>query len=97
MHPLLPPPFSPFPYLSECANSFQVLAIGFLLVILSCALFKQYLPLLVVATYVIAPLPNWICGRCSNPDDFGDSGSGNAIVDFGKFVTGFLVVMGIGK
>jgi hypothetical protein len=42
-------------------------------------------------------LPNWICGRCSNPDDFGDSGSGNAIVDFGKFLTGFLVVMGIGK
>ncbi|KAG0648187.1 Vacuolar sorting-associated 55 [Hyphodiscus hymeniophilus] len=50
-----------------------VLAIGFLLVILSCALFKQYLPLLVVATYVLAPLPNWICGRCANPDDFVES------------------------
>jgi len=71
-----------------------VLAIGFLLVILSCALFKQYLPLLVVATYVLAPLPNWICGRCANPDDFVES-SGNAVVDFGKFCTGFLVVMGI--
>lgn len=73
----------------------QVLAIGFLLVILSCALFKQYLPLLVVATYVLAPLPNWICGRCANPDDFVES-SGNALVDFGRFCTGFLVVMGIG-
>jgi len=71
-----------------------VLAIGFLLVILSCALFKQYLPLLVVATYVLAPLPNWICGRCANPDDFVES-SGNAVVDFGRFCTGFLVVMGL--
>jgi len=71
-----------------------VLAIGFLLVILSCALFHQYLPLLVVATYVIAPLPNWICGRCANPDDFVES-SGNAIIDFGRFCTGFLVLMGI--
>jgi hypothetical protein len=64
-------------------------------VILSCALFKQYLPLLVVATYVLAPLPNWICGRCANPDDFVES-SGNALVDFGRFCTGFLIVMGIG-
>ncbi|TAQ90675.1 hypothetical protein B7494_g986 [Chlorociboria aeruginascens] len=71
-----------------------VLAIGFLLVILSCALFKQYLPLLVVATYVLAPLPNWICGKCANPDDFVES-SGNAVVDFGRFCTGFLVLMGI--
>ncbi|KAL8670505.1 MAG: hypothetical protein Q9168_004957 [Polycauliona sp. 1 TL-2023] len=71
-----------------------VLAIGFLLVILSSALWRNYLPLLVVATYVLAPLPNWICGRCSNPDDFMES-SGSAVVDFGRFCTGFLVVMGI--
>ncbi|KAL8864800.1 MAG: hypothetical protein Q9198_009636, partial [Flavoplaca austrocitrina] len=74
----------------------QVLAIGFLLVILSSALWRNYLPLLVVATYVLAPLPNWICGRCSNPDDFMES-SGSAVVDFGRFCTGFLVVMGVGK
>ncbi|MCJ1472938.1 Vacuolar protein sorting-associated protein 55 [Lambiella insularis] len=72
-----------------------VLAIGFLLVILSSALWHNYLPLLVVATYVVAPLPNWICGRCANPDDFMEN-AGSAIVDFGRFVTGFLVVMGIG-
>ncbi|KAL2007313.1 hypothetical protein VTN00DRAFT_8751 [Thermoascus crustaceus] len=71
-----------------------VLAIGFLLVILSSALWHNFLPLLVVATYVIAPLPNWICGRCANPDDFIES-AGNAVVDFGRFLTGFLVVMGI--
>ncbi|KAI9802795.1 MAG: Vacuolar protein sorting-associated protein 55 [Piccolia ochrophora] len=71
-----------------------VLAIGFLLVILSSALWKNYFPLLVVATYVIAPLPNWICGRCANPDDFMDN-AGNAIIDFGRFATGFLVIMGV--
>ncbi|KAI9762841.1 MAG: Vacuolar protein sorting-associated protein 55 [Chaenotheca gracillima] len=71
-----------------------ILAIGFLLVILSSALFKNYLPLLVVATYVVAPLPNWICGRAANPDDFMEN-SGNAIIDFGRFCTGFFVVMGI--
>ena len=76
-------------------DEYKVLAIGFLLVILSSALKRNYLPLLVVATYVLAPLPNWICGRCSNPDDFMESSS-SAIVDFGRFCTGFLVVMGVG-
>jgi len=71
-----------------------VLAVGFLLVILSCALWKVYYPLLVVATYVIAPVPNWICGRCASPDDFVES-SGAAVLDLGRFCTGFLVVMGI--
>ncbi len=83
------------PIFALIPNRPQVLAIGFLLVILSSALFGNYLTLLVVATYVIAPLPNWICGRCANPDDFLES-SGSAVVDFGRFCTGFLVVMGIG-
>ncbi|KHN95687.1 Vacuolar protein sorting 55 superfamily [Metarhizium album ARSEF 1941] len=71
-----------------------VLAVGFLLVILSCALYQSYFPLLVVATYIVAPLPNWICGRCANPDDFVES-SGAAVLDLGRFLTGFLVVMGM--
>ncbi|KAJ5902446.1 Vacuolar protein sorting-associated protein 55, partial [Penicillium taxi] len=71
-----------------------VLAIGFLLVILSSALWHKYWPLLVVAIYIIAPLPNWICGRCANPDDFMDSSS-NSAMDFGRFMTGFLVLTGI--
>lgn len=75
----------------------QVLAIGFLLVILSSTLWRnQYLPLVVVATYVVAPLPNWICGRASSSDDFMDSGS-NAVAEFGWFLTAFFVVMGVGK
>lgn len=49
-----------------------------------------------VATYVTAPLPNWICGRAANSDDFMEGGS-SGVVDFGRFLTGFLVVMGIGK
>ncbi|KAK5061436.1 hypothetical protein LTR84_007979 [Exophiala bonariae] len=71
-----------------------VLAIGFLLVILSAALFHNFLTLLVVATYVLAPVPNWIASRCANPDDFIESNS-NAWIDLGRFATGFLVVMGI--
>lgn len=72
-----------------------MLAIGFLLVILSSALWHNYLPLLVVATYVIAPVPNWICSRAQSSDDFMDGGS-NAVVELGRFITGFLVVMGVG-
>ncbi|TKA24141.1 hypothetical protein B0A50_06881 [Salinomyces thailandicus] len=71
-----------------------ILAIGFLLVILSSALFKNYLTLLVVGTYVIAPLPNWLCGKAQSNDDFMDSGA-NGIAELGRFMTGFLVVMGI--
>lgn len=86
---------------NNLTSTTQILAIGFLLVILSSALFHNYLPLLVVATYVIAPLPNWVCARCANPDDFIDSSGGGgpsgAAVDFGRFLTGFLVVMGIGE
>ena len=91
-------PLTPLLLPKSKANSIsQVLAVGFLLVILSCALDKEYLPLLVVATYVLAPLPNFICGRLANPDDFGSDGAGSALLDFGKFVTGALVVMGIGR
>jgi len=74
----------------------QVLAIGFLLIILSSALWKNYLTLLVAATYVLAPLPNWLCGRASGSDDFMENSS-SGVVDFGRFLTGFLVVMGIGR
>lgn len=63
--------------------------------ILSSALWHNYLPLLVVGTYILAPLPNWICSRCANPDDFMES-NGSALVDFGRWFTGFLVLMGIG-
>jgi hypothetical protein len=50
---------------------------------------------LVVLTYVMAPVPNWLCGRAANYDDFMEGG-GSGLVDLGRFLTGFLVVMGIG-
>jgi len=71
-----------------------VLAIGFLLVILSAALWKNYLTLLVVLTYVLAPIPNWLCGRATTHDDFMDGG-GASVVDLGRFLTGGFVAMGI--
>jgi len=71
-----------------------ILAIGFLLVILSAALWSNYLTLLVVLTYVIAPVPNWLCSRAATHDDFMDGG-GAGLVDLGRFLTGFFVVMGM--
>ena len=73
----------------------QILAIGFILVILSSALYHNFLTLLVVATYVLAPVPKWICSKAQSNDDFMDSGS-RSIVELGRFMTGFFVVMGIG-
>ena len=52
------------------------LACGFLLVILSCALFSNWLPLLVVATYILAPLPNAICARYAAGEDFMSDSAG---------------------
>lgn len=49
-----------------------------------------------VATYVLAPVPNWLCGKASNRDDFMDSGS-SSVVELGRFLTGFMVVMGVGE
>ncbi|ORX48754.1 vacuolar protein sorting 55, partial [Hesseltinella vesiculosa] len=70
-----------------------VLAIGFLLVILSCALYYNWWPLLVVATYILAPLPNAICARCAGEYDImSDYNSG--VVDAGHFVTGMFIVTG---
>ncbi|KAK9477022.1 vacuolar protein sorting 55 [Lipomyces japonicus] len=72
----------------------SVLAAGFLLIILSCALYNNWLPLLVVGVFLIAPLPNALCERYQN-DDFMSEGNGNAVVDFGRYITGFLVVTGL--
>ncbi|KAK1922196.1 vacuolar protein sorting 55 [Papiliotrema laurentii] len=71
-----------------------VLAIGFLLVILSCALWGNWLPILVALTFVLAPLPNSICSRMSRADDL-SSEYNSAYVDFGRFLTGMLVTTGL--
>jgi uncharacterized membrane protein YbhN (UPF0104 family) len=58
-----------------------MLAVGILLVILSCALYgyastlnvlnnsRNWWPLLVVLTYTLAPVPNLIMQRCAGGDD----------------------------
>ncbi|KAF9562116.1 Vacuolar protein sorting-associated protein 55 [Mortierella alpina] len=70
-----------------------VLALGFLLVIMSCALYGNWWPLFVVATYVLAPLPNAIFGRCAGRDDpMSDYQGGFA--DAGYFLTGLMIITG---
>ncbi|KDQ18439.1 hypothetical protein BOTBODRAFT_52460 [Botryobasidium botryosum FD-172 SS1] len=70
-----------------------VLAIGFLLIILSCALWQNWLPLIVALTFVLAPLPNAIFSHCGNSDDFGSSDT-NPAADFGRFLTSCVVITG---
>lgn len=44
--------------------------------------------------FAFAPLPNWLCGRCSGADDFSaDYSSGP--VDFGHFLTSCFLVSGV--
>ncbi|KAI0807478.1 vacuolar protein sorting 55 protein [Fomes fomentarius] len=70
-----------------------VLAVGFLLVILSCALWSNWLPLLVAFTFVLAPLPNAVFARCGG-DDFSAEYDGSGPVDVGRFITASIVVTG---
>ncbi|TFK29958.1 vacuolar protein sorting 55 superfamily protein [Coprinopsis marcescibilis] len=71
-----------------------VLAVGFLLIILSCALWQNWLPLLVALTFVIAPLPNAIFAHCGS-DEFSSSyETSSGAVDFGRFITALIVVTG---
>ncbi|EDR14304.1 uncharacterized protein LACBIDRAFT_181878 [Laccaria bicolor S238N-H82] len=70
-----------------------VLALGFLLIILSCALWQNWLPLLVALTFVLAPLPNALFSHCGADEfaaDYGDSGA----LDVGRFITSMIVVTG---
>ncbi|KIJ69382.1 hypothetical protein HYDPIDRAFT_179214 [Hydnomerulius pinastri MD-312] len=69
-----------------------VLAVGFLLIILSCALWANWLPLLVALTFVLAPLPNALFAHCGG-DEF-SSYEGSGPVDLGRFITSTVVVTG---
>ncbi|KAI8990206.1 vacuolar protein sorting 55 [Pilobolus umbonatus] len=70
-----------------------VLAIGFLLVILSCALFYNWWPLLVVTIYILAPIPNALCRKCGGENDI-DSEYNSGVFDAGHFITGMFIVSG---
>ncbi|KAF8894638.1 vacuolar protein sorting 55 [Infundibulicybe gibba] len=70
-----------------------VLAVGFLLIILSCALWHNWLPLIVALTFVLAPLPNALFSHCGS-DDFAASYEGSGPIDLGRFITSIVVVTG---
>ncbi|KAF8798043.1 vacuolar protein sorting 55 [Phlegmacium glaucopus] len=72
-----------------------VLALGFLLIILSCALWQNWLPLLVALSFVLAPLPNALFSHCGS-DELSSSyrDEGSAPVDIGRFITSIFVLTG---
>lgn len=70
-----------------------VLAVGFLMIILSCALWSNWLPLLVALIFVLAPLPNALFAHCGG-DDFTADYEGSGPVDLGRFLTSIVVVTG---
>ncbi|KAF8654230.1 hypothetical protein AX16_003753 [Volvariella volvacea WC 439] len=71
-----------------------VLAVGFLLIILSCALWSNWLPLLVALIFVLAPIPNALFSHCGS-DDFGAGmPEGSGPIDLGRFITSIVVVTG---
>lgn len=71
------------------------LSMGFLLVILSCALFNNYYPLFDILIFLLAPLPNTLFSRRSyGSSDFMSDSSMNNGNDFAHFLTGMLVTSG---
>ncbi|GAM19700.1 hypothetical protein SAMD00019534_028750, partial [Acytostelium subglobosum LB1] len=66
-----------------------IFAVGILMNILACVFSSSGWPIIVVATYFLAPLPNIIF---KNRDDF--SSEHGSASDLGMFLTGFLVVAG---
>ncbi|PBK96911.1 vacuolar protein sorting 55 [Armillaria gallica] len=71
-----------------------VLAVGFLLIILSCALWHNWLPLLVALTFVLAPLPNAVFSHCGSDDFSSHYEGGGGPIDLGRFITSLVVVTG---
>ncbi|KAJ7109401.1 vacuolar protein sorting 55 [Mycena epipterygia] len=73
----------------------MVLAVGFLMIILSCVLYQNWLPLLVALIFVLAPLPNALFSHCGS-DEFAGSydGASSGPVDLGRFITAMIVTSG---
>jgi hypothetical protein len=78
-----------------------LLAVGFLNIVLSCALFNTYHPLYVILIFLVAPIPNAISECVNNSSSYysgyGDLDSPDPVSNFEafmKFITGILVSSG---
>ncbi|KAK6462427.1 vacuolar protein sorting 55 [Scheffersomyces coipomensis] len=77
------------------------LASGFLLILLSCALYNNFKPLWVILIFLLAPLPNIVSSSIdNNRDDFlrfnsSDMNNPSPVQEFCKSLTGFLIVSGV--
>ncbi|KAK6456561.1 vacuolar protein sorting 55 [Scheffersomyces xylosifermentans] len=77
------------------------LASGFLLILLSCALYNNYKPLWVILIFLLAPLPNIVSSSIDNSrDNFltfnnNDGNTPSPVQEFCKSLTGFLILSGI--
>ncbi|ORX55371.1 vacuolar protein sorting 55 [Piromyces finnis] len=76
-----------------------LLSVGVLLVILSCTNLNdsKFLPLLVILTYFIAPIPNFIAKKLSggSKGEFEEDDEVSSTREYGYFITGILFVTGI--
>lgn len=70
-----------------------VLSLGFVLIVLSGALYENWLTLVVVAMFLLAPLPNSLCGHATSDDFMSDAP--DLLADFGRFMTGFFLTSGV--
>ncbi|AWU74058.1 uncharacterized protein C5L36_0A06520 [Pichia kudriavzevii] len=78
-----------------------LLALGFLNIVLSCALYDTYYPLYVIFLFLIAPIPNAIAGCVANSSmyysGYPDLDGADPVTNFEsfmKFLTGMLVSSG---
>lgn len=71
----------------------SVLSLGFVLIILSSALYHNWLPLTVVLMFLLAPIPNSLCGNTQSEDFMSEAP--DLLADFGRFLTSFLLTSGV--
>lgn len=77
------------------------LASGFLLILLSCALYDSYKTLWVILIFLLAPLPNIVASSIdASRDNFltfnnNDGNAPSPVQEFCKLLTGFFIVSGI--
>ncbi|KAL6057271.1 Vacuolar protein sorting-associated protein 55 [Balamuthia mandrillaris] len=73
------------------------LALGLTMNLVACILWKNWYPIIVAVVFLLAPLPNIIFHACTEPDTMAFiEGPQKNWQDMGYFLTGFLLVFGIG-